>query len=198
MPRASAPPSWPTSRPASAAPPTRRWRWSSRSSTSLSAKVMAVSAAVAAAGRALAALDVAAALAELAASQNYVRPVLSEEPAFAISGGRHPVVEAALAASGRHGLRAQRLRPRARAPAVAADRPQHGRQVDLPAPERPDRRDGPGRLLRAGAGRPPSASSTACSAASARPTTWRAAARPSWSRWSRRRRSSTRRRPGAW
>jgi DNA mismatch repair protein MutS len=63
----------------------------------LSAKVMEVSAAVAAAGRALASLDVAAALAELAASQNYVRPILSEEPAFAISGGRHPVVEAALA-----------------------------------------------------------------------------------------------------
>ena len=40
----------------------------------LAAKVMAVSAAVAAAGRALASLDVAAALAELAASQNYVRP----------------------------------------------------------------------------------------------------------------------------
>ena len=59
-------------------------------------KVMAVSAAVAAAGRALANLDVAAALAELAASQNYVRPLLSEEPAFAVQGGRHPVVEAAL------------------------------------------------------------------------------------------------------
>ena len=62
----------------------------------LVAKVMEVSTAVAAAGRALAALDVAAALAELAASQNYVRPVLSEEPAFAVQGGRHPVVEAAL------------------------------------------------------------------------------------------------------
>ena len=62
----------------------------------LVAEVMAVAAAVAAAGRALAALDVAAALAELAASQNYVRPLLSEEPAFAIQGGRHPVVEAAL------------------------------------------------------------------------------------------------------
>ena len=59
-------------------------------------KVMEVSTAVAAAGRALAALDVAAALAELAASQNYVRPVLSEETAFAVQGGRHPVVEAAL------------------------------------------------------------------------------------------------------
>src|SRR5260370_10518149 len=68
------------------------------------AKVMAVSAAVAAAGRALAALDVAAALAELAASQNYVRPVLSEEPAFAVQGGRHPVVEAALQRQGGTGF----------------------------------------------------------------------------------------------
>jgi DNA mismatch repair protein MutS len=67
-------------------------------------KVMAVSTAVAAAGRALAALDVAAALAELAASQNYVRPVLSEEPAFAIQGGRHPVVEAALQRQGGTGF----------------------------------------------------------------------------------------------
>jgi len=62
----------------------------------LAAKVMAVSAAVAAAGRALAALDVAAALAELAARENYVRPALSDEPDFVIEGGRHPVVEAAL------------------------------------------------------------------------------------------------------
>src|SRR5258708_3952238 len=67
-------------------------------------KVMAVSAAVAAAGGALAALDVAAALAELAASQNYVRPVLSGEPAFAIQGGRHPVVEAALQRQGGTGF----------------------------------------------------------------------------------------------
>ena len=62
----------------------------------LAAKVMAVSAAVAAAGRALAALDVAAALAELAVRENYVRPALSDEPDFVIEGGRHPVVEAAL------------------------------------------------------------------------------------------------------
>ncbi len=166
----------------------------------LVAKVTEVSTAVAAAGRALAALDVAAALAELAASQNYVRPVLSAEPAFAIEGGRHPVVEAALqrqTVRGRHRLRAQRLRSWDRTPAVAADRPQHGGQVDLPAPERADRRDGPGRLLRAGQGSRPSASSTACSAGSAPPTIWRAGARPSWSRWSRRRRSSTRRRPEA-
>jgi DNA mismatch repair protein MutS len=63
----------------------------------LVAKVMAVSASIAAAGRALAWLDVASALAELAASSNYVRPVLTDDPAFAIEGGRHPVVEAALA-----------------------------------------------------------------------------------------------------
>ena len=59
-------------------------------------EVMAVSAAIAAAGRALAQLDVAAALAELAASGNYVRPHLSDDTTFAITGGRHPVVEAAL------------------------------------------------------------------------------------------------------
>ena len=61
---------------------------------------MAVATNVAAAGRALANLDVAAALAELAAAENYVRPALSEEPAFTIEGGRHPVVEAALVRQG--------------------------------------------------------------------------------------------------
>jgi len=66
----------------------------------LVAKAMAVSTNVAAAGRALASLDVAAALAELAAGENYVRPALSEEPAFTIEGGRHPVVEAALVRQG--------------------------------------------------------------------------------------------------
>jgi DNA mismatch repair protein MutS len=66
----------------------------------LVAEAMAVSAAVATAGRSLAGLDVAAALAELAASANYVRPALTEEPAFTIAGGRHPVVEAALARQG--------------------------------------------------------------------------------------------------
>jgi DNA mismatch repair protein MutS len=63
----------------------------------LVAKVMAVSASIASAGRALAWLDVASALAELAASSNHVRPTLTDDPAFSIEGGRHPVVEAALA-----------------------------------------------------------------------------------------------------
>jgi DNA mismatch repair protein MutS len=70
----------------------------------LAAGVLAVSTAVAAAGRSLAALDVAAALAELAASGNYTRPVLSDEPAFSIKGGRHPVVEAALLRQGGPGF----------------------------------------------------------------------------------------------
>ena len=107
-------------------------------------------------------------------------------------GGRHPVVEAALRRSGAE-LRRQRLRGRrrraGRAAAVADHRAEHGRQVDLPAAERADR--DPGADGRRSCRRPRrgSASSTSCSAGSARPTTWRAGARPSWSRWSRRRRS---------
>ena len=52
---------------------------------------------IAEAGRALAAVDVAAGLAELAVERRYARPVVEDGPAFAIQGGRHPVVEAALA-----------------------------------------------------------------------------------------------------
>jgi DNA mismatch repair protein MutS len=49
---------------------------------------------------ALAALDVAAALAVLAEAEGYVRPVVDDSLAFAIEGGRHPVVEQALRSSG--------------------------------------------------------------------------------------------------
>jgi DNA mismatch repair protein MutS len=45
---------------------------------------------------ALAVLDVSAALATLAASENYNRPVVDGSLAFRIEGGRHPVVEQAL------------------------------------------------------------------------------------------------------
>ena len=72
---------------------------------------------------------------------------------------------------------------------LAGDRAEHGRQVDLPAPERADRHPRPDRRPTCRRSRRGSASSTACSAGSARPTTSPAAARPSWSRWSRRRRS---------
>ena len=53
---------------------------------------------IALAADALARIDVAAALAELAASRRYVRPTVDRSRSFAIKGGRHPVVEAALEA----------------------------------------------------------------------------------------------------
>jgi len=49
---------------------------------------------IAAAARALAGLDVAAALAEIAAERGYARPVVDDSLAFHVRGGRHPVVEA--------------------------------------------------------------------------------------------------------
>ena len=51
-------------------------------------------------GAALAEIDVAAALAELAVSRDWARPEVDDSLAFAIEGGRHPVVEAALARRG--------------------------------------------------------------------------------------------------
>ncbi len=117
-------------------------------------------------------------------------------------GGRHPVVEQALRKAKRWPLHRERLHPRPRRragyaglrgrsmrPHLARHRPEHGGQIDVPAPERADRvlaQMGsfvPARFVHA------SASSTGCSRASAPPTTSRAAARRSWSRWSRRRTS---------
>ena len=49
---------------------------------------------------ALAALDVTTALAHLAATRGWVRPRVDGTLAFAIEGGRHPVVEASVAAEG--------------------------------------------------------------------------------------------------
>ncbi len=51
-------------------------------------------------GAALAAVDVAAALAELAAKRDWTRPRVDASLAFRIEAGRHPVVEAALRAAG--------------------------------------------------------------------------------------------------
>jgi DNA mismatch repair protein MutS len=48
--------------------------------------------------QALAVMDVSAALAACAAEQNYCRPVITEDAAFEIVAGRHPVVEPALRA----------------------------------------------------------------------------------------------------
>ena len=50
--------------------------------------------------RALAEIDLTAALAHLAATENWARPRVDDSRAFEITGGRHPVVEAALQKSG--------------------------------------------------------------------------------------------------
>jgi DNA mismatch repair protein MutS len=66
----------------------------------LAAAVAAASLAIKQAAEALAAVDVAAALASLAVERNYVRPEVDGSLSFAIAGGRHPVVEQALAHDG--------------------------------------------------------------------------------------------------
>lgn len=56
--------------------------------------------------RALSEIDVHAGLAQLARLKKYVRPVIDDSLAFDIKGGRHPVVEQALAAQGLPGFSA--------------------------------------------------------------------------------------------
>ena len=66
----------------------------------LTARALASREAIAATADALARLDVAAALAERAAEGGWARPRLVDHPCFDIEGGRHPVVEAAVARAG--------------------------------------------------------------------------------------------------
>ena len=66
----------------------------------LAGAVTAASAAIKDAADALAAIDVATAVANLAVERNYVRPEVDGSLAFAITGGRHPVVEQALGGDG--------------------------------------------------------------------------------------------------
>ncbi|MEL6766769.1 MAG: DNA mismatch repair protein MutS [Pseudomonadota bacterium] len=66
----------------------------------LLAAVLAAHGPVAEAARALAALDVAAGAAALAAEADWARPRIDDTRAFAIEGGRHPVVEQALKRQG--------------------------------------------------------------------------------------------------
>jgi DNA mismatch repair protein MutS len=66
----------------------------------LAASVTAASAEIKEAAAALAMLDVATSLAALAIERDYVRPEVDDSLAFAITGGRHPVVEQALATDG--------------------------------------------------------------------------------------------------
>lgn len=64
----------------------------------LRADILAEADAVARTARTLAEIDVAASLAELACERRWTRPVVDDQPRVRIRGGRHPVVEAALAA----------------------------------------------------------------------------------------------------
>jgi DNA mismatch repair protein MutS len=66
----------------------------------LAERVLAQEAAIKCAAHALAVIDVAAALADLAASRGWTRPEVDHSLAFRIESGRHPVVEAALRESG--------------------------------------------------------------------------------------------------
>jgi DNA mismatch repair protein MutS len=69
-------------------------------------EVTAAKAAISQVARALAEIDVHAALAHLAGNRKYVRPQIDESLAFEIKGGRHPVVEQALAQQGLPGFSA--------------------------------------------------------------------------------------------
>jgi DNA mismatch repair protein MutS len=66
----------------------------------LAAAVAAASAAIKEAASALAMIDVTSALAALAVERGYARPQVDASLAFAIEGGRHPVVEQMLVAGG--------------------------------------------------------------------------------------------------
>ncbi len=68
--------------------------------TRLASTVTAATANIKAAAEALAMLDVSAALAQLAVERNYLRPEVDDTLSFVIEGGRHPVVEQALAQDG--------------------------------------------------------------------------------------------------
>ncbi|MEO9466340.1 DNA mismatch repair protein MutS [Sulfitobacter pontiacus] len=64
--------------------------------SALSSAILATAARLNAAARGLAGLDLASALADLARSENWCRPKVTDNRAFQIAGGRHPVVEHAL------------------------------------------------------------------------------------------------------
>ena len=104
----------------------------------LSAGVTAESAAIKQCAEALARLDVASALAQLAAERDYVRPHVDDGLEFVIEGGRHPVVEQALARDGTPfvandcDLSPPPSGEAERRPHLADHRPQYGRQIHVP------------------------------------------------------------------
>ncbi|WP_341367736.1 DNA mismatch repair protein MutS [Yoonia sp. BS5-3] len=68
--------------------------------SSITEAIIAQAGPLGALARALAEIDLAAALSHLAVAENWVRPKVDDSRAFEITGGRHPVVEAALQKDG--------------------------------------------------------------------------------------------------
>jgi DNA mismatch repair protein MutS len=66
----------------------------------LRAAIVELAGPIGAAARALAEVDLAAAFADLAAAEDWAEPVVDDSRAFAVTGGRHPVVERALRRQG--------------------------------------------------------------------------------------------------
>ena len=122
-------------------------------------------------------------------SCDWRRPVVDDSLSFR-RRGRAPSGGRGGAAPGGRAVHRQRLRPlgarrRAGRRHPADHRPQHGRQVDLPAPERADRRAGPDGRLRAGRRGADRRRRPAVLPRRRRRRPRPRAARPSWSRWSR-------------
>jgi DNA mismatch repair protein MutS len=67
---------------------------------SLSRSILQIADEISGAAGGLAELDIATSLAQIAQSNEWVRPTVDDSKAFEISGGRHPVVEAALQSDG--------------------------------------------------------------------------------------------------
>lgn len=63
-------------------------------------EILAVSETILAASKGLAVFDLSASLGELAVQENWIRPIVDDSRKFSITGGRHPVVEAAIKGPG--------------------------------------------------------------------------------------------------
>ena len=100
--------------------------------------------------RALATLDVLAALAETAAVNNYTKPHVHEGDEMIVTDSRHPVVERRTASAGEPFVANDVTLERIDVSAGDSHRAEHGRQVDVPAPDRAALRDGADRIVRAG------------------------------------------------
>ena len=117
----------------------------------LRAAVAAEAPRIQASARALATLDVLAALAEAAAVNNYIKPQVHDGDEITVIDARHPVVERRTSAAGEPFVPNDIALNGTTSPARDPDRPEHGRQVDLPAADGARVRHGAGRIVRAGA-----------------------------------------------